>query len=374
MPLDLPLEISCEPAPELLTAFGGLPLVSRTFRALKLPESIGRNLAIKKRDRGLREAQMIESFVLLNAAGGDCVDDFQRLPHDEGGRGYQPAVAVWAEMNLVAADEFRDGNVPAMMEPLTVAKRAFAALPKTVEQFYYRADSASHEAKLLSWLRDENREDGPKGKIGFGISARMSPPLAKAIAALPEEGWKPTHAPGEDVDELRDVAEVPFVPSEKSERKDAQPLRYVAIRVRPRQRELFADGSAVKHFAVLSNRWDIEAGRLLQWHREKAGTVEQVHDIVKNELAGGVLPCGRFGANAAWLRLAYLSHNVLVALKRIALPPELLAARPKKLRFEIFVQAGRLVHHARQLLLRLAATVGRITIYRDAWRLILSTA
>lgn len=470
MPLDLPLEISSEPAPELLTALAGLPLVARTFRALKLPESIGRNLAIKKRDRGLREAQMIESFVLLNAAGGDCLDDFQRLsadeglapmlgyappspeaarkflyachddeavetakaarkpdqiafipadtkpleglaavntdllhemgqrfpdqkiatidadatihesrkrealPHYEGGRGYQPAVAVWAEMNLVAADEFRDGNVPAMMEPLTVAKRAFAALPKTVERFYYRADSASHEAKLLSWLRDENREDGPKGKIGFGISARMSPPLAKAIAALPEEEWKPYHAPGEDVDELRDVAEVPFVPSEKSEQKDAQPLRYVAIRVRPRQGELFADGSTVKHFAVLSNRWDIEAARLLQWHREKAGTIEQVHDIVKNELAGGVLPCGRFGANAAWLRLAYLSHNVLVALKRIALPPELLAARPKKLRFEIFVQAGRLVHHARQLLLRLAATVDRISIYRDAWLLILSTA
>ncbi len=94
---------------------------------------------------------------------------------------------------------------------------------------------------------------------------------------------------------------------------------------------------------------------------------------MKNDLAGGVLPCGRFGANTAWLRLAYLSHNVLVALKRIALPPELLAARPKRLRFEIFVQAGRLVHHARQLLLRIAAAVERIAIYRDAWRLIASS-
>ena len=31
----------------------------------------------------------------------------------EGERGYQPMLAVWAEMNLVVADEFRDGNVPA---------------------------------------------------------------------------------------------------------------------------------------------------------------------------------------------------------------------------------------------------------------------
>lgn len=31
----------------------------------------------------------------------------------EGERGFQPMLAVWAEMNLVLADEFRDGNVPA---------------------------------------------------------------------------------------------------------------------------------------------------------------------------------------------------------------------------------------------------------------------
>ncbi|MHB1938818.1 MAG: hypothetical protein ACYCOR_19885 [Acidobacteriaceae bacterium] len=45
---------------------------------------------------------------------------------------------------------------------------------------------------------------------------------------------------------------------------------------------------------------------------------------MKNELAGGVMPSKYFGANAAWLRLAVLSHNVLTALKRIALPAELL--------------------------------------------------
>jgi hypothetical protein len=43
------------------------------------------------------------------------------------------------------------------------------------------------------------------------------------------------------------------VPGEKSEKKGAQPLRYVAIRIHPRQETLFADGSKVKHFAVVSN-------------------------------------------------------------------------------------------------------------------------
>ena len=40
------------------------------------------------------------------------------------------------------------------------------------------------------------------------------------------------------------------------------------------------------------------------------------------------MPCSRFGSNAAWFRLAVISFNVLTALKRLALPAELLAARP----------------------------------------------
>ena len=47
-----------------------------------------------------------------------------------------------------------------------------------------------------------------------------------------------------------------------------------------------------------------KARRLIEWRREKAGTVEGVHDVAKNELAGGVMPGKYFGANAAWLRLA----------------------------------------------------------------------
>ncbi|MHB8655882.1 MAG: hypothetical protein ACYDA9_18625 [Terriglobia bacterium] len=82
----------------------------------------------------------------------------EALPTYEGECGYQPMLAVWAEMNVVLADEFRDGNVPAQMNPLPVAQRAFAALPGTVKTFYYRGDSACHEHRLINWLRDEERE------------------------------------------------------------------------------------------------------------------------------------------------------------------------------------------------------------------------
>ena len=92
-----------------------------------------------------------------------------------------------------------------------------------MRSFYYRGDSASHEKELLTWLRDENRADGPQGRIGFAISARMSEALHQAIVQVPEASWQMYGKA--DSKEIRECAEVDFVPGEKSEQKDTQPLR-----------------------------------------------------------------------------------------------------------------------------------------------------
>lgn len=456
-------EIDERPLEETITAWGGIPLLARAIRSLGVPGSVQRHLRIKQRERGFDEATYIESFVVLNGVGGDCLEDFDPLREDaglaemlghaipsaeaarkflyqfhdaakieqaqqelgldrvayipgeseplqalaavnrdvvqelgrrcasekiatvdldatiieswkreakptyEGGSGYQPVLALWAEMNAVVADEFRDGNVPAAQQLLPVAQRAFQALPETVEEFYFRGDSACDEEGLLSWLRDEKREDGPRAKIGFAVSARMHAGLQAAVRALGEARWQPY---SQDARAIKECAEVDYVPEESAGNRYREPLRYVAIRIRKKQGELFADGSAVKHFAVLSNLWEWPAKKLLQWHREKAGSIEAAHDVIKNELAGGVMPSKYFGANAAWLRLAVLTFNVLTALKRLALPPELLAARPKRLRFLIFTAPGKLVHHARRTLLRLQRSWNRFGNWRHAFGLL----
>lgn len=285
-----------------------------------------------------------------------------------GERGYQPMLSVWAEMNVVLAGEFRDGNVPATMDPLSAAKRSFAALPETVLTYFFRGGSACRECSLVNRLRDEKRADGPRGPIGFAISARMSPALHEAIGKLPESAWEPygkLHP-----EETRECAEVDFVPGEKSEKKDTQPLRYIAIRMRNCQGDLFADGSKVKHFAVATSINEWKPSRLIEWHREKAGAIEGVHDVLKNELAAGIVPAKYFGTNAAWLRLAVLTYNLLTALKRLALPAECLTARPKRLRFLIFNTPGRLAHRARSILLRLATTAERPAMWLEAFNLL----
>jgi hypothetical protein len=84
------------------------------------------------------------------------------------------------------------------------------------------------------------------------ISADMSLPLHVEIMRLPETAWQLEHV---EPDVIREWAEVPYVPVDGDHRKDRPWVRrYLAVRVRRCQGELFADGSTLKHFAIVTNR------------------------------------------------------------------------------------------------------------------------
>ncbi len=274
----------------------------------------------------------------------------EALPHYHGGRGYQPTAVYWVEQDLGVADEYRDGNVGAGMATLPLIRRAFASLPTSVTTFSFRADTACYAERTLKWLADPQRSGGPRGPIGFTVGADMTQDLHARCAAVPAVAWVLFE---ERPDETVHCTEVECTPGDWP--KTAWPLRYVALRIQRKQGQLFAAGAATKYLAIVSNRWALTPAALLRWHWRKAGTIEWVHDITEDELGAAVPPCGRFGANAAWYRLSLLTYNVLSALKSLALPPALSAARPKRLRFTLFTLAGRLVFHAGRLRVRISA-------------------
>jgi hypothetical protein len=270
----------------------------------------------------------------------------------DGRSGFQPVVALWAEQDVVMADEFRDGNVPAGSGNRRVVEQALAALPAGVDEVRLRGDSALYEQTLLRWLEARG--------IGYAISADMSRELAASIRALPDHAWQFER---EDGDAIRHWAEVAYVPSDGVAAKDRSvPPRYLAIRITRKQGALFADGGEVKHFAIVTNRPDPDGGTgldLIRWQRGKAGTVEHTHHVLTNELAAEALPSQRFGANAAWFRLNVMLYNLLTAFKRVALPPKLHDARPKRLRFVLLNGIGKVVRHARETVLRLVGDARR---------------
>jgi len=450
----LPFQLVADHSKVLITSFGGLPLVMETFRALGLPQSIPKHLPLQQRTGKYEEADYVESFISVFAAGGDCFDDFQflrqdgalqklglkipspesarffvnafheeerlqgRIAHEAfipeetvslqglekihrglirkailgeapwqatididamviesdkreafytylGGRGYQSVIAYWAEQDLIVADQFRDGNVPAGTRLKEVLEKALRALPPTVRLVRLRSDSAGYIHELLDWCREEIVG---RPRIEFAISADMTEGLRRAMEALPEEAWKPLRKIDEKgwVVGRKEWAEVEFVPTKSSRKKGMKPDRYLAIRIRPAQGELFADGNRYHYFAVVSNMWSWNGERLLRWQRERCGTVEKVIDVLKNDLATGSVPCKRFFADAAWFRLNVLAYNVLAVMKRQSLPGSWWAIRLKALRFHLLNLAARVMVHGRRIYLKIAQGHPSFSLYQEA--------
>jgi hypothetical protein len=294
---------------------------------------------------GLQRGARVRSATLdVDATLVESHKDAATVAYD-GTRGYQPVVVVWAEQDVILTDQFRDGHIPAGCGNVRVLEQAVGNLPHGITEIRLRADSALYEAEVLRWCED------PQHPVAYAISADLSAQLRAEILRLPESAWQVER---EEADAIRAWAEVAYVPSDGDHRKDRPCVRrYLAVRVQKRQGSLFADGSSVHHFAVVTNRTD-EGLAILQWHRQKAGTVEHTHHVLKTELAAAALPSGKFGANAAWFRLNVLTYNLLTALKRLTLPRDLRTARPKRLRFLLFNTVGKVITHARRTLLRLS--------------------
>jgi hypothetical protein len=113
------------------------------------------------------------------------------------------------------------------------------------------------------------------------------------------------------------------------------------------------DNTQYKLFALVTNmEWEGE--KLIHWHHERCGKSEEAHSIMKEDLAGGKLPSGKFGENAAWWSIMVLAHNLNTAMKNLVLQGSWIAKRMKAIRFHLINLPGRVMEHARELSIRLA--------------------
>jgi hypothetical protein len=280
----------------------------------------------------------------------------------KGFKAYQPLNVWWAEQQLVVRSEFRDGNVPAGYEQLRVLKDTLASLPSGIKEVSLRTDTAGYEVELLRYCAEGT--DSRFGTIPFAVGVDVTESFKNAVAEV--EHWHPlAHSDGRE--SKQEWAEVCFVPNWVARRKNGPTYRFLAIRepleqacvpgVEDRQRELpfpttqFMEGT-YKLFGVVTNRVEVSGEELVRWHRERCGKSEEVHAVMKDDLAGGRLPSGKFGGNAAWWGIMVLALNLHSAFKQLALGADWVRRRMKAVRFGLLHIAGRVVVHARQLLVR----------------------
>ena len=255
-----------------------------------------------------------------------------------GQRGYHPLLAVAEGTGEVLMCRLRKGRA-------NTARGAANFLRETVSRVRYagatgpltmRADSGFYTHDMVAACRDQ--------KVRYSITIRQHPQLRNLIEAIPEDDWTPISYWMEGG---ADVAETSYTPF--ASKRDAVPVRLIVRRVKPTpdsQLALFANYS---YHAFITDR-EGDTLYLEADHRRHAEIENAIRDL-KYGVGLNHLPSGRFPANAAWLAVQVMAHNLVRWTTRIGLGEPLTTTKTLRRRF--FSLAGRLTRKARRLTLHL---------------------
>ena len=260
-------------------------------------------------------------------------------------RGYHPQLATCAQTGQVLMCRLRGGSAGA-------ARGAASFLTETVSrvrnagatgQLTVRADSAFYSKAVLA--------TAAKFNVRFSITARQDKRVRAAIDMIPEGAWQPIpYWLSTPEVSGADIAEVPFTVFARDPRH-ARQVRLVVRRVRPTPGSQLALFTAWDYHAFVTDR-DLPLPEVEADHRRHAVIEQTIAELKSAGLAH--LPSGRFMANAAWLALAVIAHNLGRAVGQLA-GPDLQRATAATLRRTVFTLPGRLVHTGRRRHLRLPA-------------------
>ena len=250
-----------------------------------------------------------------------------------GQRGYHPLLAIAAGTGDVLMARLREGRA-------NTARGAAHFLRETVSRVRYggasgqltmRADSGFYTHAIVAVCR--------KMDVRHSITIRQHKSLRNIIEAIPETDWTPIPY---WMDGAADVAETTYTPFRT-------PVRLIVRRVKPTPGSQLALFASYSYHGFITDR-DGEPLTLEADHRRHAEIENAIRDL-KYGVGLNHLPSGRFPANAAWLAVQVMAHNLARWTARIGLGEQLVTTKTLRRRF--FSIAGRLTRSARRLTLHL---------------------
>jgi hypothetical protein len=244
-------------------------------------------------------------------------------------RGYHPLLAVAAGTGEVLHARLRGG-------PANTTRGAARFISETIArlrgagaagQLTLRADSGFYGARVVGACRSKG--------VRFSITVRQHKGLQARFVALPEGAWTaiPYFMAGAAVAEL---AYTPFG-------REGFPVRLIVRRVPPSPGSQLALFASYSYHAFICDR-EGEMLALEADHRRHAEIENAIRDL-KHGVGLNHLPSGRFAANAAWLALQAMAHNLGIWVNRLGIqgPP----LRMKTLRQRYLALPGRLTRGSR---------------------------
>ena len=259
---------------------------------------------------------------------------------------------------VIAATRLRGGNAASARGAASLAARAIGTARDCgcTGMIVVRLDSAFYAAAVIGAIR--------RGGARFSVTAPANAAIRAAIAAIPEDAWtaiKYPHAIWDD--QLRcwvsdaEVAETEYT-AFASKKDQAITARLVVRRVRDLNKQAGAGQDelflAWRYHAVFTDspfgKLAPARGAALRPRRRGAG-LRRRH---QRPLAH--MPSGVFTANAAWLSIAAMAHNLLRAAGALASLP-FAKARAATIRRDLISLAARTARHGR----------GHLTLHLPSW-------
>ena len=293
----------------------------------------------------------------------------------QGQRVGRPHVAAWAETEIALAADLGDGTDDPRATAPDLLRRALAALPPRARasgRVAMRADAGYFAGQLARAAHDAD--------IGFAIGAKRIAPLWRLLAGLAEQDWHDAI----EMDNAQ-VAVAQYCPDwwPASTRLlirrvlldpaqvSADPRSRRRRTLHPDQRTLplpeLAQAGAIYAYSFILTNLDVtapdKAAAVEHWHRHRT-TVENLFRDSKLGAALRHLPSGYHQVNLAWMWGALLAANMAAWLHQLTARTageDILAGHGVRggkamiatLRWRLIAVPGRLIRHARHLILRL---------------------
>jgi hypothetical protein len=258
------------------------------------------------------------------------------------------AVSTPLAAPVAAATRLRGGNAPSARGADSLAAQAIetARACGAAGTIVVRMDSAYYAAAVIAAVR--------RNDARFSVTAPVTAAIRAAIAGIPEDAWQPIEYPQAVWDDQlgcwvsdAEVAETQYTAFTSKKKALHVTARLIVRRVRdknpkaaPGQGELFP---AWRYHAVFTDS-PYELVQAEEQHRGHAVIELLLADLNDGPLAH--LPSGRFGANAAWLAIAAMAHNLVRAAGTLA-GRRHAKARAATVRRDLIAVAGRASRHGR---------------------------
>ena len=263
----------------------------------------------------------------------------------KGGFGFHPMLCYLDESEEALAGILRPGNAGSntAADQIDCVERALEQLPPDVleeAELLLRTDSAGLVHDLLDHLSERG--------VRFSVGMDMTEDVRQAVSQIADQDWVPAVSADGAPREKAFVVELSLDLSGWPEGARAICRRE---RAHPGAQLSLIDTDGWRHQVFMTDQQSNDIAKLDLTHRGHA----RVEDRIRCGKDTGLqnLPFRDFQLNEVWLELSMIAQDLIAWTKPLALDGELARAEPKRLRYRLLHQAGRIARSARKTRLRL---------------------